>query len=159
MDRRKLLDALTKAMGLLVTGVLAVPAALLALSPALRRRTEDAWRPLGRLQQFAQGEVTEARFEVPRADWSRHSLRHKTVYVWRPAEEELVVFSRNCTDLSCPVNFDRGSQCYLCPCHGGIFDRDGTPLAGPPSRPLYRYATRVRDGVLEIDARSVPPMA
>jgi Rieske Fe-S protein len=57
------------------------------------------------------------------------------------------------------VNWDAGSQCFYCPCHGGIFDREGVPMAGPPPEPLYRYTTRVRDGVLEIDARSVPPMA
>ena len=31
-------------------------------------------------------------------------------------------------------------------------------MAGPPNKPLYRYANRVRDGVLEIDLFSLPPM-
>jgi menaquinol-cytochrome c reductase iron-sulfur subunit len=69
-----------------------------------------------------------------------------------------VVFSRNCTDASCPVVFDAGSDCFLCPCHGGVFSKDGTPLHGPPPRPLWRYAARVRAGVLEIDLNSLPPM-
>ena len=68
-----------------------------------------------------------------------------------------VVFSRVCTDVGCPVTYDRGSACFLGPCHGGIFTQDGTPIHGPPPRPLYRYAARVRDGVLEIDLNSLPP--
>lgn len=96
---------------------------------------------------------------VERGDWAR-SLDEKGVYVWRKSEKEadVVVFSRNCTDLSCPVKFDEGSECFYCPCHGGIFDKQGIPLAGPPSVPLYRYANRVRGGVLEIDLNSLPPM-
>ena len=32
-------------------------------------------------------------------------------------------------------------------------------MAGPPKEPLYRYATRIRDNILEIDLNSIPPMA
>jgi menaquinol-cytochrome c reductase iron-sulfur subunit len=94
---------------------------------------------------------------VPRGDWAR-SLGEKGVFVWRASEEEVVVFSRNCTDLSCPVTWDPGSNWFYCPCHGGIFAQDGTNVAGPPTRPLYRYANRVQNGVLEIDLLSLPPM-
>jgi hypothetical protein len=69
-------------------------------------------------------------------------LSRQGVYVWRPTDEEVVVFSRSCTDLGCPVIWDGGSQCFFCPCHGGIFARDGRRMAGPPDRELYRYANR-----------------
>jgi menaquinol-cytochrome c reductase iron-sulfur subunit len=158
MDRRKLLDLLLKGGGAVIAGALAVPAALVALAPALGSRSAPRWCRLGKVPDYPVGEVTESQYEVPREDWSG-ALRTQTVYVWRPAENEIIVFSRNCTDLSCPVNWDSGSQCFFCPCHGGIFARDGAPMAGPPAEPLFRYANRVRGEQLEIDARSVPPMA
>lgn len=136
--------------------VAGVPVVLTALSPAFVSR-EPAWQPLGRLDRFPIGEVTDAIAEVPRDDWAK-GLRAKLVYVWRPVgHDEPVVFSRVCTDVGCPVNYDRGSACFLCPCHGGIFTQDGTPIHGPPPRPLYRYAVRVRDEILEIDLNSLPP--
>ena len=157
MDRRKLLTNLLYAGGAVFSSIVAIPAFLSALSPAIRRGEREAWRSVGKLDAFAVGQVQPAVVEVRREDWSR-TLERKTVYVWRREGEEPVVYSRNCTDLSCPVVYDRGSQCFFCPCHGGIFAKDGRPMAGPPQVPLYRYANRVRDGVLEIDLRSVPPM-
>lgn len=155
MDRRSLFTWLLRGGGMLAAGVVAIPGLILALSPAWRRRTHDSWQSLA--GPFEVGKVQEARVDIPRADWAK-SLREKTVYVWRRAEEDYVVFSRNCTDLSCPVNYDTGSRCFFCPCHGGIFLQDGTPIAGPPREPLYRYAWRLRDGTLQIDLDSLPPM-
>jgi menaquinol-cytochrome c reductase iron-sulfur subunit len=109
------------------------------------------------LEDFRLHAVEQATVEVQRGDWSE-TLPRKAVYVWRKEEGRAVVYSRNCTDLSCPVHFDSGSERFFCPCHGGIFAKDGTPLAGPPRLPLYRYRTRVRGGELEIDLRSLPAM-
>ncbi len=140
-----------------MAGVVGVPVLSTAVSPALEARGQETWRPLGPLKEFPVGTVRRAR--VGAAEGNRaHSVRVRAVYVWRPAEDEVVVFSRNCTDLSCPVTWDPGSGWFYCPCHGGIFNREGEPVAGPPKRPLFRYANRVRDGVVEIDLGSLPPM-
>lgn len=157
IDRRRILRALVGGGSVVVTGILGIPALLCALSPSLKRRSGNAWRSAGPLDDFTLGKVEPAVVEVQRGDWAK-SLDTKTVYVWRRSEDEVIVYSRNCTDLSCPVNFDPGSECFFCPCHGGIFGKDGRPMAGPPKVPLYRYANRVRDGELEIDLHSLPPM-
>lgn len=141
-----------------VAGVIGVPAVISLLSPILKRRTAPRWRPLGKVEGFPVGKITKAVMNPSRGDWAG-SIREQAVYVWRKRGDEFVVFSRSCTDVGCPVNYDDGSRCFFCPCHGGIFAQGGEPMAGPPPRPLYRYATRVRDGdILEIDLRSVPPM-
>jgi menaquinol-cytochrome c reductase iron-sulfur subunit len=157
MNRRRWLAALIGLGGAVLGGVAAVPAVLAALTPALRPRRGRRWRAVGPLEDFSLGNVEKVIVPLDRGDWSQ-SLSEKAVYVWRRSEEEVIIYSRNCTDLSCPVNYDAGSECFFCPCHGGIFAKDGRPMAGPPSRPLYRYANRVRDGVLEIDLNSLPPM-
>jgi menaquinol-cytochrome c reductase iron-sulfur subunit len=156
MTRRELLSRVVPLTGVGVAGAVGVPVLVHTLSPVLEGRPAEMWRPIGPTDGFPEGEVQRVLVDVPREDWAR-SLQEKGVYVWHSPDEGLVVYSRNCTDLSCPVEYDPGSSWFFCPCHGGIFSTDGTPRAGPPNRPLYRYATRVRDGLLEIDVRSLPP--
>jgi menaquinol-cytochrome c reductase iron-sulfur subunit len=158
MKRRKFLTHALHGGALAVAGILAVPAAITAIAPGFIGRRKKVWRPVGPVDGFPPGETLRAIVELERNDWSR-SLRRQLIYVRREAEDAWVVFSRNCTDLSCPITWDAGSRTFLCPCHGGIFDRHGTPMAGPPSRPLYRFHHRVRDGLLEVDVHSVPPMS
>lgn len=157
MDRRSLLNVVLAAGGAVASAVVGLPALVAALAPGLRVRRSERWQSLGPTALFPAGEVTEAHAEIPRDD-SFQSLRQRLVYVWHSGEG-FVVYSRNCTDLSCPVVWDRGSKCFFCPCHGGIFSQTGNPMAGPPPEPLYRYANRVRGEELEIDLSSVPPIA
>jgi menaquinol-cytochrome c reductase iron-sulfur subunit len=156
MDRRDMLSRIVALTGLAVAGVVAVPAAVTALSPLFDRRRGPVWRPIGPLADFEQGAVREAHVEIPRRDWAQ-ALRTQAVYVWHSAEAGVVVFSRKCTDLGCPIVWDPGSAWFFCPCHGGIFAQNGEPVAGPPKRPLYRFAHRIVDGVVEIDLNSLPP--
>jgi Rieske Fe-S protein len=155
MTRRSFFGLLVAGASLLVAGVVAVPALLLGLSPALRRRRQEIWRPVGRLDDFPVAAVQEGVISREAKSWPR-SFRQQAVFVWRRTESDLVVFSRSCTDLGCPLDYDQGSACFFCPCHGGIFAPDGQRLAGPPNGSMFRYAHRVRDGVLEVDVSSIP---
>lgn len=164
MNRRTVIKWLVQGAGVLVGAVVVIPTMIGALSPALGGRRPALWRRLGRAADFDLGAVREAVVghradDAPGAGTGKAPLPRRAVYVWRPEPGRFVVFSRACTDLGCPVNYDPGSRFYYCPCHGGIFNTAGAPVAGPPARPLYQYATRVRDGVLEIDVNSVPVVA
>jgi menaquinol-cytochrome c reductase iron-sulfur subunit len=156
VSRRTALNVLIGIGAGTAAAVVGVPVLATGLSPAFGLRGEN-WQSVGRQDDFPVGGVVAARVPVPRDDGAR-GLRAKAVYVWRVSRDETIVYSRNCTDASCPVVYDAGSDCFLCPCHGGIFLKDGTPIHGPPSQPLWRYASRVRGGVLEIDLNSLPPM-
>jgi menaquinol-cytochrome c reductase iron-sulfur subunit len=159
MDRRVWLSRTVTAAGLTVAGVLLVPAMLTAVSPVLDRPRTPRWRSIGNLDEFPIGDVVLA---MVQRDANDEPAVPKGVFVWRRTVDEVVVYSRNCTDLSCPLTWDGGSGWFYCPCHGGIFTEEGEPVAGPPvgppSRPMYRYETRVRHGSLDIDLHSLPPM-
>jgi menaquinol-cytochrome c reductase iron-sulfur subunit len=157
MERRTFLTLTAHSVGLVFAAVIGIPAFLNALSPSPRRHAGPAWRRLGTAEEFPLGKMKMAPLELPPFDWAR-ALKVKAVYVLRDSADSVVVFSRNCTDLSCSIVWDAGSECFFCPCHGGIFSKSGERMAGPPKRPLYRYATRVTDGVLEIDLNSLPPI-
>lgn len=158
MTRRRFAELLAAACSLFIAGAVGIPALVAGLSPALRARRGESWQPIGRVDGFPTGAVRQAIIKVNRTAWPR-SFGPEAVFVWRSSESDLVVFSRSCTDLGCPLNYDPRSACFFCPCHGGIFSQDGKRLAGPPKGPMYRYAHRVRNEVLEIDTSSIPPAA
>lgn len=137
-----------------IVGMIGVPVLINGLSPVLVRR-RDNWVRVGRLDDFPTGKVSEGNISRSAGTWPK-SLSQRSVFIWRPSETALVVFSRSCTDLGCPLDYDAGSTCYFCPCHGGIFTQDGERLSGPPNRRMYRYAHRIQDGELEVDIASVP---
>jgi menaquinol-cytochrome c reductase iron-sulfur subunit len=146
------------AVSLVAGGIVGIPTLVAGLSPVFWKAPKKMWRRVGQLSEFPIGAVSDGTTPSPRDAWPR-SFRGRAVFVWRRTEAEIFVFSRSCTDLGCPLDYDRGSACFLCPCHGGIFKQDGQRLAGPPGKPMHRYVHRVEGGVLEIDIASVPPAA
>jgi menaquinol-cytochrome c reductase iron-sulfur subunit len=61
--------------------------------------------------------------------------------------EKINVLSNSCAHLGCPVRWviTEGKGEFLCPCHGGIYDINGTYVAGPPPRDMYSYTYEVRE--------------
>lgn len=60
-------------------------------------------------------------------------------------EGKLVAYSQVCTHLSCAVVYDKADNALVCPCHRGVFSIDqGSPVAGPPTRPLPRVRIEQR---------------
>jgi menaquinol-cytochrome c reductase iron-sulfur subunit len=157
MNRRTAAGLVVIGGSALVAAGVGVPAMIAGISPAFVPRRER-WRRIGKLSEFPVGKVSRSAVQVDREEWP-HQVGEKTVFVWRRSETDLVVFSRSCTDLGCPLDYEPGSGCYLCPCHGGIFSQEGQPLAGPPKTPMHRYTHRMLAAALEIDLSSVSPAA
>lgn len=61
-------------------------------------------------------------------------------------EEGLNVFSPVCSHLGCLVNWHRNKEEFLCPCHGGRYDKEGAVLGGPPLAPLTKLPFEIKDG-------------
>jgi len=59
--------------------------------------------------------------------------------------------SATCSHLGCRVRWDESKTQYLCPCHGGVYDREGRVVAGPPPQPLRRVNVRVNPQTSEIE--------
>ncbi|MBY0493350.1 MAG: Rieske (2Fe-2S) protein [Cyanobacteria bacterium] len=72
---------------------------------------------------------------------------------------ELRAFSAVCTHLGCIVKAEPTDHHALyCACHGGMFDRQGEVVGGPPPRPLPRYPVEVRDGQVFVKVIVRPPV-
>lgn len=56
-----------------------------------------------------------------------------------------------CTHMGCEVAWEPAKDRYCCGCHGGEFDEDGEPVAGPPERPLRVLVTHFEGTDVVID--------
>lgn len=55
-------------------------------------------------------------------------------------------YSRRCTHLSCPVEWEPEKNRLYCPCHNGAFSvKDGAVLQGPPPRALPEIMLEIRE--------------
>jgi Rieske Fe-S protein len=66
------------------------------------------------------------------------------------------VFAINCMHLGCPVRWFPQSGLFMCPCHGGVYYRDGARASGPPERGLVEYPWKLEKGQIIIQAGELP---
>jgi menaquinol-cytochrome c reductase iron-sulfur subunit len=153
--RRGFLELLCVGLGALCSLILGIPVVGFIVAP-LFRRTPVQWVPVGDAKQFAVGKTVNVTINDPSSlPWAGISAR-SAAWLRRVSEEEFIAFSVNCTHLGCPVRWMEGAELFMCPCHGGVFYKDGTVAAGPPQAPLVRYEVRVANGKVEIKSAPVP---
>jgi len=159
-------DALMTGLGAIagfLAAALGVPLLGFLFGPAIAGKV--SWRVLGqaipptprsREPWVRVGDVTALRQDAPvlttvplpvREGWVQAD-EPVAVYVRRADAGGAMIFDIHCTHMGCPVSWNQAAGRFFCPCHGGVFDGDGRVLAGPPPRPLDRYATKVEAGEL-----------
>lgn len=90
--------------------------------------------------------VALADIEVGGSHLFRYPTEADPAILIRPDDERILGFSQKCTHLGCVVFWEPDAQHLECPCHEGLFDISGEPVAGPPERPLGRIEVEVRNG-------------
>lgn len=165
MSRRSLLMKLGILFNALVAAALAVPVVQFLLSALLRGRGNSylSWVPLGPVKDFPAGETRLATFRNPNVMPTDGKTVDTACWVRRIEGEQFQVFAVNCAHLGCPVRWFPQSGLFMCPCHGGVYYRDGSRASGPPERGLFEYPYKVENGLVTIQAGEMPtpgaPMA
>lgn len=147
----KVLWTLSGILGVLTT----IPIAGALFAP-LFRKTKPEWRTVGDVDDFETGKTVLVKFEnsLP-LPWS--GLSSKTAsWLQKVSEKKFIAFSINCTHLGCPVRWEPDAELFLCPCHGGVYNKDGSYAAGPPPHGLNRYPVRIRNNKVEIQTSPLP---
>src|SRR5712675_3324624 len=145
-------------LGILFNGfaamVLAVPVVGFLLSSVTRGRADGylSWVPLGRIDEFPEGETRLATFRNPNVMPTDGETVDTACWVRHIEGEQFQVFAVNCAHLGCPVRWFPQSGLFMCPCHGGAYYRDGSRASGPPERGLFEYSYKVEKGVVTIEA-------
>jgi len=154
-DRRRFLNRLSLVLSGVAAVLVGVPVIGFLISPLLRE-VPRIWRPVGTLDDFKEGDIVEVTFEDSSAlPWA--GLTQKTAaWLSRQQGDKFVAFSVNCSHLGCPVRWEANAQLFMCPCHGGVYYKNGQVAAGPPPRGLTKYPVRIQSGNVEILTTAAP---
>jgi menaquinol-cytochrome c reductase iron-sulfur subunit len=154
-ERRRFLAGLSVVLGALGATLVGLPVVGFLVGP-LFQKSPERWRPVGPVDQFKVGETVEVNFlDVSPLPWSGIASR-TAAWLRRESEQEFMALTIYCSHLGCPVHWLPDADLFLCPCHGGVYYKDGRRAAGPPPRGLARYPVRVRNGKVEIQTTPVP---
>jgi menaquinol-cytochrome c reductase iron-sulfur subunit len=153
LDRRRLLVRLSLLTGSVSAAIVGIPSIAFLLG---LRKAPEVWRSLGAADSFQIGQAVEVSFlDSSPLPWSGVTAR-TAAWLRRESPEQFIAFAINCTHLGCPVRWLPNADLFMCPCHGGVFYKDGTVASGPPPKALVTYPVRVRDGMVEILTSPLP---
>jgi menaquinol-cytochrome c reductase iron-sulfur subunit len=154
-DRRKLLAALSIGLGCIGAALVGVPVVGFLLAPLFEKPGRQ-WRGVGAVDTFQKGQTVEVKYEDASPSAWAGVTGQTAAWLRCQADGGFAAFAVNCTHLGCPVRWLQDAELFMCPCHGGVYYKDGTVAAGPPPRPLIQYPVRVRDGQVEILTSPTP---
>ncbi|HTU43047.1 MAG TPA: Rieske (2Fe-2S) protein [Candidatus Aquilonibacter sp.] len=154
-ERRRFMTRLSLTLTGIAAAIIASPVIGFIFGPLIKP-VEPVWRQVGAVDQFQKGQTVKVTFEDPSPMRWAGVTALTAAWLRRVDEDTFVVFAINCAHLGCPVRWLADAQLFMCPCHGGVYYRDGSLAAGPPPHGLFKYPWRVRAGQVEILASAVP---
>ncbi|MBI4771431.1 MAG: ubiquinol-cytochrome c reductase iron-sulfur subunit [Chloroflexi bacterium] len=149
ISRRKFMSAAIAAIGGLIGAIISLPAIGYIIGPALQKNVQS-WVRLGAVSKVEPGVPTLFKTNIERQTGWITDQEEVSAYVLTDDGQSYVAMSSICTHLGCRVRWVPERESFFCPCHNGVFDKDGNVISGPPPRPLDRFETKVEDGVLSI---------
>ena len=162
VTRRRLMNLTAQGAGAVAVAAFALPALGFAAGSALFDRPPATWTPVGAPDDFSPDvyvpRVIATQAGIGQVGRTTAYVRARNDDIDAPPnppgiEEDFVALSTRCMHLGCPVRYVQASQRFICPCHGGVYDFQGLVVGGPPVRPLDRFYTRVRNGMVEVGPR------
>ncbi len=147
VGRRQFMSAAIAAIGGVIGAAVGLPAIAYIVGPALKKQAED-WVRLGAIAKVEIGTPTLFKTTVDRQTGWIDAQEEVSAYLLTEDGQTFVALSNICTHLGCRVRWIQEQGKFFCPCHAGVFAKDGTVISGPPPRPLDRFATKIEDGIL-----------
>ncbi len=129
---------------------LGIPSIVYLIGPALQSNKTKSWTRLGPTSKIELGTPTLFKVLIERQTGWIIESEELSVYVLTEDGREHIAMSNICTHLGCRARWVSDQEQFYCPCHAGVFDKEGYVVSGPPPRPLDRYDVKVEDGQLFI---------
>lgn len=155
LTREGFLTLFVMGVGGLATLAVAIPIVGYALT-ALILPPKEQWRDVGALDKFTVGDTVEVSFQSDDSSPWSGATGLQASWLRRTSQTDFIAFEIYCTHLGCPVHWLPAPKIFLCPCHGGVYNSDGSVAGGPPPLPLFRYAVRVHQGHVQIKTHPLP---
>jgi menaquinol-cytochrome c reductase iron-sulfur subunit len=136
-------------MGGLISAAIGLPAIAYVVGPALKQAAES-WIRLGAISKVELDSPTLFKTTLETQTGWISTQEEISAYVLTENGQDFQVLSNVCTHLGCRVRWIADDSRFHCPCHNGVFAKDGTVVSGPPPRPLDRFENKVENGILYI---------
>jgi menaquinol-cytochrome c reductase iron-sulfur subunit len=148
MNRRSFLATTVKFFSAAIAFLFSLPV-FRFIAAAFSTAKSQAFYPIAKIQDV-QEEITRIGYtRLLRDGWMTRSVEG---YVWirKKPDGSLVAYEPHCTHLGCAYSWEEKNAQFHCPCHGGVFDKDGKRVEGPPPRPLDRYEVKIEGNQIKI---------
>ena len=147
ITRRDVMKLAIVGIGGIVGTVLGLPAIPYIIGPALKQAA-DEWIRLGTVSKVEIGNPTLFKTTIETQTGWITTEEQISAYILTEDGQNYVAMSNVCTHLGCRVRWISEENSFFCPCHNGVFGKDGSVVSGPPPKPLERYETKVEEGIL-----------
>lgn len=127
-----------------------IPVVKTVVLPSLHRGV-GKWVEFGSMDGLAVGDFSMLSYEfMVRDGWVDLPQRG---FVWATLgpDQSVLVYSSTCSHLACNVIWNKDKGLFECPCHSGLFNAQGQPVAGPPKKPLNLLPNKVENGILSVE--------
>jgi menaquinol-cytochrome c reductase iron-sulfur subunit len=159
VTRRRFMTGTAHTAGAVAAAAFTLPAVGVAVGPMFEKK-EEMWEAVGPVADFPDDTYIPRTLTIERGIGD---VGKTTVYIrkyntkidtqLKDEYNDFIAVSTRCMHLGCPARFVSASERFICPCHGGVYDFQGKVAGGPPVRPLDRFYTRVRSGLVEVGPR------
>lgn len=150
LGRRKFLKgAIGSIMALIGIGF-GLPAIPYIIAPAIKKSEDQNWIALGPIAKIEIGQPTLFKFKIKTQNGWIVDEQEVAAYVITTDGREFTALSNVCTHLGCRVRWIGEQEKFFCPCHNGVFDKQGNVESGPPPRPLDKFEVKVEKDQLLI---------
>lgn len=147
--RRRFLSYCAGTLSTAIAAAIAAPLVGMFLAPLFVKRKE-LWLRLGSLSDVKADIPSKFTYSYVKMDGWFQKTVYGTAYVVQDRSGNRTVLSNICTHLGCGVRWDPDRNAFLCPCHNGVYAKDGSVISGPPPKPLPRLQHRLSGRDIEI---------
>ncbi len=150
VTRRDFMRIAISSIGGIIGLAWAVPAVVYVIQPALKTGQGEGWLLLGSTSKIEIGVPTLFKVKIQRQTGWVTNEEELSVYILTNDGREFIAMSNICTHLGCRIRWIAEKDNFFCPCHNGVFDKEGNVIGGPPPRPLDRFKTKVENDQIYI---------
>ncbi len=147
ISRRDFMKMVIAGISGVIGAAIGVPAIAYVVGPALQKGI-DEWIRLGSVNKVEVNIPTLFKTVIQKQTGWINAEEEFSAYVLTENGQDFTVMSNICTHLGCRVRWIAEKEGFFCPCHNGVFSKDGSVVSGPPPRSLDRFESKVEDGVL-----------
>jgi len=147
VTRRDFMKTAIAAIGGIIGAAIGLPVIPYIIGPA-QQNEDEGWIRLGSISKVEMNVPTLFKTTLETQTGWVSSEEEFSVYVLTENGQDYSVMSNVCTHLGCRVRWIPEQSEFFCPCHNGVFAKDGSVVDGPPPRSLDKFDSKVEDGVI-----------